>query len=207
MIRKLPIFSTIVVAAAIAVMIALGFWQLGRLEEKEALIARYAAAQAQEGISAIYPDRPEAAYTRTMIYCTDPEEVRSVAGRSASGEAGWAQMVRCTFGGPWPDTAPEDMMPDYVLQPIDVVLGWSRSPQAVEWQGGQVTGTVVPTGELGYKLVADPPLAGLGANAKPDPKDLPNNHLAYAGQWFFFALVAGVIYVLALRKRLRDNAG
>jgi len=32
---------------------------------------------------------------------------------------------------------------------------------------------------------------------------VPNNHLAYAVQWFLFALVAGVIYVIALRRRLR----
>jgi surfeit locus 1 family protein len=51
--------------------------------------------------------------------------------------------------------------------------------------------------------VADPPVGGLAANAAPDPADLPNNHLAYAGQWFFFALTALVIYVLALRRRRR----
>jgi cytochrome oxidase assembly protein ShyY1 len=28
----------------------------------------------------------------------------------------------------------------------------------------------------------------------------------YAGQWFFFALAAAVIYLLALRKRQRENA-
>jgi surfeit locus 1 family protein len=37
------------------------------------------------------------------------------------------------------------------------------------------------------RLVADPPLAGLAANAAPDPSDIPNNHLAYAVQWFLFA--------------------
>ena len=45
------------------------------------------------------------------------------------------------------------------------------------------------------------PLAGLEPLAAPDPRDLPNNHLAYAGQWFFFALTALVIYILALRRR------
>jgi cytochrome oxidase assembly protein ShyY1 len=90
---------------------------------------------------------------------------------------------------------------DKLLEPADVVLGWSRTPEPVMWKGSWVAGTVVPTGELGFKIVADPPLAGLEANAKPDPGDLPNNHLAYAGQWFFFALTALVIYVLALRRR------
>ncbi len=30
---------------------------------------------------------------------------------------------------------------------------------------------------------------------------MPNNHLAYAVQWFLFAAIAGAIYVLALRRR------
>ncbi|HBM05474.1 MAG TPA: threonine synthase, partial [Erythrobacter sp.] len=44
-------------------------------------------------------------------------------------------------------------------------------------------------------------VAGLAPLAPPDPRDLPNNHLAYAGQWFFFALTALIIYILALRRR------
>jgi surfeit locus 1 family protein len=32
---------------------------------------------------------------------------------------------------------------------------------------------------------------------------VPNNHLAYAVQWFLFAGVAAVIYALALRRRTR----
>ena len=37
---RVPILPTLVVAAAIAIMIALGIWQLGRMDEKAALIAR-----------------------------------------------------------------------------------------------------------------------------------------------------------------------
>ena len=54
----------------------------------------------------------------------------------------------------------------------------------------------------GPRLVAsEPPVAGLEPLARPDPSGIPNNHLAYAGQWFFFALTALVIYWLALRRR------
>ena len=46
MIRRLPILPTLVVAAAVAAMIALGLWQLLiRAPQKEALIARYVAAE------------------------------------------------------------------------------------------------------------------------------------------------------------------
>ena len=47
-----------------------------------------------------------------------------------------------------------------------------------------------------------PPRAGLLPLERPDPSDLPNNHIAYAWQWFLFALTALVIYGLAVRKRV-----
>jgi surfeit locus 1 family protein len=51
-------------------------------------------------------------------------------------------------------------------------------------------------------VVADTPPPGLSRNAAPDPDAIPNNHLAYGVQWFFFAAVALVIYVVALRRRV-----
>lgn len=65
-----------------------------------------------------------------------------------------------------------------------------------------VDGVIAP----GPRLVADPAAAGLVPLAKPDPRDLPNNHLSYAVQWFLFALTALVIYALALRRRWRDRS-
>ena len=44
---------------------------------------------------------------------------------------------------------------------------------------------------------------GLTANGRPTPDSVPNNHLAYAWQWFMFAGVATIIYALALRGRWR----
>jgi len=239
-IRKWPLIPSVIVLAAMAVMVRLGMWQLDRLEEKEAQIARYEAAQAEEGLQFISPTSPKAAYTRTFTYCADPTDQRATAGRNAKGQPGWLHVSRCLIGGPLPHTRAYALemaelaplvygleespmtdaeveafvetfleeepvrLPDYVIEPADVVLGWSRSPDPVHWDGGLVLGTVVPSGELGFKIVADPPRADLEANATPDPKDLPNNHLAYAGQWFFFALTALVIYILALRRRERD---
>ncbi|MEY4159931.1 MAG: hypothetical protein RLZZ136_552, partial [Pseudomonadota bacterium] len=87
-----------------------------------------------------------------------------------------------------------------------VVLGWSAQSAPVAWAGGAVNGTYLAKGAFGGVVVADPPLAGLAANARPDPADLPNNHLAYAVQWFLFAATALIIYGLALRKRLAAAA-
>jgi surfeit locus 1 family protein len=65
-----------------------------------------------------------------------------------------------------------------------------------------VSGVIAPGGTFGGTLHASQPAPGLEPLAPPDPSDVPNNHLAYAGQWFFFALTALVIYVLALRRKL-----
>ena len=47
----------------------------------------------------------------------------------------------------------------------------------------------------------------LGRPLQPRAADLPDNHLAYAGQWFLFALTALVIYGLVLRQKLGLGAG
>ena len=186
MLRRLPLVPTIVVLVAVGVMIRLGLWQIDRMHQKEALIARYEMA---ESLSADVPfPRDEAAaepllYRHARIDCRRVVERTSIAGHNAKGESGLAQVAGC-------------VLPDGSR--ARVVLGWSRAPGAPEWDGGEVMGIVAP----GPRLVADPPLAGLEANARPDPADVPNNHFSYAVQWFLFAVVALVIYALAVRKRL-----
>lgn len=182
---RLPFWSTLIVTLAIVTMIALGFWQLGRAEEKDALIARYGAAVDDQAVVRFPPssDAAEAVlYRRSQVTCTQVLAARAVAGTSAAGEKGWAQQATCrtSEGGE-----------------AVVALGFSRDPASPAWRGGEVTGVVAP----GPRLVADPPAAGLEPLAKPDPNDLPNNHLAYAVQWFLFAATALIIYALALRRR------
>lgn len=186
MLRRLPVLPTLFVLAAVATMVALGLWQLDRLDQKQAMMARYAAAQAS-GAAVAFPGTPEtvdaALYHRSTLDCQSVAGFTSISGRNADGEAGLAHVADCRLGDG---------------RPASVVVGWSRDPAAPAWRGGVVTGWVAP----GPRLVADPAVAGLQANARPDPNDIPNNHLAYAVQWFFFAFVALVIYALAVRKRI-----
>ncbi len=182
--RRVPIFSTIIVLAAVATMIALGVWQLGRKAEKEALIASYeAAARANEAV--MFPIRgvgDDMLFRRSELSCKRVLGIGAVSGTSANGQKGWVQRAEC-------------VVTQHLVVPVD--LGFSRDIATPDFTSGEVTGIIAP----GPRLVADPPLAGLQPMAQPDPGDLPNNHLAYAGQWFFFALTALVIYVLALRRR------
>ncbi len=188
--RRVPIIPTVIVLLAVAVMVRLGFWQLDRLAQKEALLANYAAAQNMSA-DAAFPQNAAAAeavlYRHSTVSCLKVTEASSRSGRSASGATGFARMVTCDLVGGGKAL---------------VVLGWSSAPVSPVWQGGVVQGIIAP----GPRLVADPPLAGLQANAKPDPSEIANNHLAYAVQWFLFAFTALVIYCLALRKRLAAAA-
>ena len=186
---RLPIGPTLVVAVAVLMMIGLGFWQLYRLQWKEALLARYSSA-ATTATEVPFPFGRAAVeaslYRRSRIECLTVSDEGAVSGRSPEGWTGWAVTAQCrTRGGP-----------------VTVMLGWAATPEHPAWAGGAVAGTLAPARDHAARLVADPPLAGLHALARPDPGSIPNNHFAYAMQWFLFALTALVIYALALRKQL-----
>ena len=186
MIKRIPIIPTIIVVATAAIMVALGIWQLGRAEEKAELIVRYEAASgnAEEVAYPYDTDGEQSWFRRSRIYCGDVRKFERVAGTSARGEKGW--VIRAICHDYFAESSPK------------VDLGFSRefdAEPAIDQM--LIEGVIAP----GPRLIADPALPSLQPLAKPDPKDLPNNHLAYAGQWFFFALTALVIYGFALKSR------
>ncbi len=189
MIRRLPIFSTIIVIAAALTMVGLGIWQLGRADEKAALIAQYstATALADPVNFPVEGDGEDLWFRRSALTCQSIGPIKPVAGTASTGAKGWTMRTECATA-------------DGTSAIVD--LGFSFGLELPSWQGGAVAGTIAP----GPRLVADPPLAGLQPLAKPDPSDLPNNHLAYAGQWFFFALTALIIYGFAVRGKLRKSS-
>lgn len=190
-VRRWPIVPTLVVLAAAATMVALGFWQLDRLGQKEAMIADFSRnAQSSSVVDLTsLADADRLAYRRVRIACAQPTDWNAVAGRSADDVAGYVHRYLCHAGKP----------------AVFADIGWSQAPRDPSFAGGEVTGVLVRLGD-DYKVVASEGIAGLQPIARPDPHDMPNNHLAYAVQWFFFALTALVIYVLALRRQQRDNA-
>lgn len=207
---RIPVIPTILVVAAATVMVALGVWQLGRADEKKALIAQYEANRelpviVNFGVSSsgdVIVDGTskyleDSLFRRVEISCDQPVNWKSVAGRNANDQSGYVHMFEC-------DRLSLGFNGDTVEIVLYATIGWSRSPQQPEWDGGTLTG-ILSTAGNDYEVVASEPLAGLQPLARPDPADLPNNHLAYAGQWFFFALTALVIYWLALRKRWREQ--
>lgn len=195
---RLPLVPTLVVALAVAAMIGLGFWQLlDRRPTKLAQLEQLAANPSRPEID--FPRTPDATllFRRAHAMCVEPVGIKL----TGAGGAGYRAVAECRTGAEGPG--------------LLVQLGTTRDPNArPQWRGGEVRGYIAhaPDGRsmLGalfdrtpqrLMLVLDSPPPGLAPNGAPDLASVPNNHLAYAVQWFFFAIVAAVIYVLALRRR------
>jgi surfeit locus 1 family protein len=186
--RRLPIVPTVLVVAAAATMVWLGVWQLHRARWKEGLLAQYAAASTMPPVTwpiANSGDPP--LFRRASGHCASPRLDRTAPGENKAGDSGYAFIVTCSSGG-------------------SVAIGWSQNPNAaVDWAGGPVSGIVAPDSRTSMRLVADRAPASLQALKPPSLDSIPNNHRFYALQWFVFAALALLIYVLALRSRWTDR--
>ena len=195
MTRRLPIVASIVVAAAIALMIALGIWQLERAKWKDGLLARYSAAEKEPPI--IWPTVPLKEdqlplFRHATGLCLRPVASRAVAGENKAGDPGYVQIVDCSTGAEGPG--------------MSVEVGWSKNPNArVNWGGGLVSGIIAPDQKTGMRLVAASAPPGLEPSAPPSIDSIPNNHRSYALQWFSFAAIALLIYGLALKRRWKED--
>lgn len=183
-------------------MIALGVWQLGRADEKAALLIQYAGASAKPEMAfpAIATDS-KLWFRRASGLCLEPVSVTVEPGRSSKGVGGWRHIAQCRTGAEGPGMV--------------VDIGWSkRFDVKPVWTGGQVAGVIAPQPDHrsviaksfgraapGLMLVSNIPAAGLEPSAPPSLEDVPNNHSAYAVQWFLFAGIAALIFALALRRR------
>lgn len=199
-----PVVPTILVALAALAMVALGAWQLQRRGDKEQLLQRLA----------VNPSLPETAFPRPGAdaeallfrkvggFCLQPVAWQPVGGAAVDGTRGWRQVATCRTGAEGPG--------------MKVDIGVSPDAKArPAWKGGEVRGTLAHAPTSGgiasvfghrapeYMIVASESVAGLKPSRPPSPDTIPNNHLFYALQWFFFAGAAVVIYVLALRRKAR----
>lgn len=204
--RGWPIIASIIVGAAVLLMIGLGFWQLQRKSEKEALIALFERNMAMSE-SMAYPELPPVdpafLYRKSSVVCLDVVRYAPRGGRDRDGQSGIRMVAECRTGADGPGAL--------------VDIGTADDFTLPAWDGGTVAGRIVPGPEQSTMLarltgkavptrpmlVADKPAAGLRPSAVPSAADTPNNHFAYAMQWFFFAAAAGIIFYLAARRRLR----
>jgi cytochrome oxidase assembly protein ShyY1 len=197
--RRLPVIPTILVAGAVAVMIGLGIWQLQRAAWKDRLVADYAAAASLPALDldpllARAPAQlPPLAFRRVLVTCRALQvEPTLRGGRGRDGRGGYAHFVPCRPGA------------DGLAGRLLVNAGWAPLPE----HGARLSLDGITAGQLGAvrddgpiiltSATAVPPLL---PGAAPTIDEIPQNHRAYAAQWFFFAIIAAVIYGLALRRR------
>lgn len=205
MIRRLPVVPTLIVLLAVAAMVALGVWQLQRRHEKDAAIAIIRTNPEKPPIAfpKLPPVDPELMFRPSSLHCLRVVGWREEAGRAADGSVGFRQIAQCATGAEGPGAL------------VNVGVA-PRANAKTEWTGGQIEGWISEepdhrsllsraagnTMPLRPMLIARTPAPGLKAAAPPHIEDIPNNHLAYAVQWFLFAGVALIIYIIAVRKRL-----
>jgi len=199
MIRRLPIFPTVIAAAAVAMLVGLGLWQLQRAKWKEGVIAHFAAAQKLPPIT--FPTVPLRTdqlplFRYATALCLRPIGQRATVGENRQGEPGYVQIIDCATGAEGPG--------------MSVEVGWSKNPNAkVNWRGGLVSGIIVPDRVSRMRLVAATAPTGLEPRKVPDVSKVsaitPAGHRGYAATWFALAVVALAVYAVAVRNHLKDR--
>jgi surfeit locus 1 family protein len=204
--RRVPIFATIIVLAAVATMIGLGVWQLGRAEERDQQIASLEKRVLQPAL--MFPQlgltTDDYLYRTLTADCTKVLSWETAGGKDINGRTGWSKIANCVD-----ESSASNFKAD---------VGIGLAPEAYpDWNGGKVTGRAVLEEDdrslielitrverpKKLKIVSVASADDLIPSKQPDPSEERNSSWAYAGQWFFFALTALVIYVLALRRRQR----
>jgi hypothetical protein len=147
----------------------------------------------------------EVLFRKSSVHCLSVEGWSVEAGGAADGSSGFRYIAHCRTGAEG--------------QGALVALGISGRPDLKPaWTGGAITGSITQEPDhrsllsrmMGKPVVLRPMLvsnvaqAGLKVPAPPRVADIPNNHFAYAVQWFIFATTALFIYGLALFRRSKS---
>ena len=115
---RLPILPTVMVALAVPVLIALGLWQLDRLEWKEDLLAELAERPALPRIDLDHPEAAPDNFRRAAITCSAAGRPRPVSGRSPEGRTGYSFRIPC-----------QSTVSD---SSVLLDIGWAPRPDSVE---------------------------------------------------------------------------
>lgn len=192
--RRLPVIPTIVVAAVVAACIAAGIWNLRRAVFHQSELQKQESAAHLPPIA--FPTAPEAddqlpIYRYATGNCLSVIGRRTSVGENGAGEPGFVIILDCNTGAEGPG--------------MSVQVGWSKNPNATTaWKGGVVSGVIIRDSRTRMRLVTATPAPGLEPNGevKPAISVSPAQNRGYAVQFFAFAVIALVIYGLAVRKRL-----
>ncbi len=187
--RGLPIGPTLLVAVALPILVSLGFWQLHRLEWKEALLAQLASAPKLPVLD--HPDltKPGWDFRRAIVDCQPirtPPMVR--AGRNAREQIGYSYILPCARGH------------------LSLDAGWAPRPDLKPFAlAAAYPGMLREHPGPEYTLISSRALPPLTPSAPPEVGEISNSHLSYAIQWFSFAAILAVVYGLYVRNWRRAS--
>jgi surfeit locus 1 family protein len=225
----------LMVLPVLALLLALGTWQVGRLRWKTELLARIAAAEAA-------PPQPLPAGAAPEPYAPEPYAKVLATGRFDHGrEALLGVELRGTTlgshlltpllreGGAHPLLVNRGWVPLERTAPVDrpegevTITGYVRPPDRRDWNSprddtagrrfylfdpGPIAAALGLPGAAPYGLVAlAPPGAPPGLLPAP-ARDLPrpnNPHLGYVITWYGLALALVGVFVAFARRRLAED--
>lgn len=207
--KPVPLGATILTLVMVPVLIALGCWQLERREWKHGLIAQLESAShlpivGPVDVSAAKSGGQSLQYRRARIDCRPgrvaPYDIKG--GTSADDQGGFLVLVSCRDPAKAYPQAPD----------LVVVAGWTVRPDIKALDvDASFTGTLIerPYGDApgrpGFMLIPTTAVPPLQPSRIPVPDDLPDSHLSYALQWFSFAIILTVIYLVYVGKWRRER--
>jgi cytochrome oxidase assembly protein ShyY1 len=173
------------VALMTPTLIGLGDWQLQRADWKAAMLADLEAAPSLPPVDLDAVAGTPVNFRRARATCrATAAAAQVVAGQNRAGASGYVYRFPCRDG-------------------VTAVIGWAVRPDvAVVPAAGEVTGQAIES-ERTILLYADRAPSPLVAAAPPSLATIPDNHRAYAMQWFAFAAVLLAIYAVYLWRLAR----
>lgn len=228
--RRFPWVLTVLTVAALALLIALGTWQVRRLTWKEGLIAAAdAAAAAPPAPLAEVLAGPAPEFRRVIADCPGLASAPYVELQSIDeGRAGSRLVSLCVFD---PSRPPILVDRGFVADTVSArpPVGQAETPTRIEGvlraPGRPGPLTPAPAGGRFFARDAQAMAEALGrdgpvqtltlfatVSSNPDwaalepsapPAAFSNNHLGYAMTWFGLAIVLLGFYIALLRRRLK----
>lgn len=224
-----PLWATLLAAAGVAVTLAAGNWQLGRASEKLRLQAELDRRAAEPPVALTGAPADAAALLHRRVRVTGrfaPEHTIYLDNRVHGGRAGYHVLTPLVIAGGeravlvnrgWLAGSPRrDQLPSAPAPAGEVTLegvAASASQRVVELAEGTVQGAVWQNLHFDrYRAAVPMPLqpfvlqqtsdTGDGLTREwPRPDARVRVHQGYAGQWFLFAALIGVFYVVFNLRR------
>jgi surfeit locus 1 family protein len=227
---SLPLLLT--VGICVAILVALGTWQMQRRAWKEGLLARIEAlkvapAEPLEVVLRRLPDQIDIEYVRVQAACPDIETLPTLRLYTVrDGMSGYRLIAACPVNaGPYGsilvdrgfiprEVADAPSAPAALQRPITGILhkgepGSFFTPQnraGQDWYRRDVPAMAkalkADRPAPMFLMLESPAPHGPGPQPAPLPADIPNRHLEYALTWYGLALALLGVYIA---KLIRDR--